>query len=92
MIALCLLENPVDFGSIDRKPVQVLFTILSPTVRAHLHMLSRLMYLLHDKPLRTVLSRQGSRDEILEHAARVEDSLPRSPAGSAVEARSESKR
>jgi len=82
MITLCFLEQPIDFGAIDGKPVQVLFTLISPTVRAHLHMLSRLMYLLHDRPFRAVLARPGSREELLEQAARVEASLPATPAAS----------
>ncbi|MCI0365716.1 MAG: PTS sugar transporter subunit IIA [Phycisphaerales bacterium] len=80
MITLCFLEHAIDFGALDGKPVQVLFTIISPTIRAHLHMLSRLMYLLHDKQFRSALARQRSREELLEQAARVEASLDRSAA------------
>ncbi len=79
MVSLCFLEHAVDFGSVDGKPVQVLFTILSPTIRAHLHMLSRLMYLLHDKRFRSALARQASREEILEQANRAEASIPSAP-------------
>jgi PTS system nitrogen regulatory IIA component len=79
MITLCFLDHPIDFGSLDRKPVGILFTLISPTVRAHLHMLSRLMYLLHDKRFRGALSRQESREKILEVAAKVEASLPPPP-------------
>src|SRR5262249_18726429 len=32
MISLCFLEKPVDFGALDGKPVQVLFSLISPTV------------------------------------------------------------
>jgi len=31
-IALCFLSQPVDFGALDGKPVQILFTIISPTI------------------------------------------------------------
>jgi PTS system nitrogen regulatory IIA component len=37
-ITLCFLEKPVDFGAIDGKPVHALFSLISPTVRAHLHL------------------------------------------------------
>ena len=43
MITLCFLEKPVDFGALDGKPVHALFSLISPTVRAHLHLLSRLV-------------------------------------------------
>ncbi len=81
MITLCFLENPIDFGAVDGKPVSLLFTIISPTVRAHLHMLSRLMYLLHDKQFRAALSRQASRDEVLAEAGKAEAKLAEASAG-----------
>lgn len=64
-VCLCFLEKPVDFGAIDGKPVAVLFALVSPTVRAHLQLLSRLSFLLQDEHLRAVLKRQGARDEIV---------------------------
>src|SRR5438034_985186 len=33
MITLCFLERPIDFGALDGKPVHVLFSLISPTVR-----------------------------------------------------------
>jgi len=36
MVTLCFLERPVDFGALDGRPVHCLFTMVSPTVRAHL--------------------------------------------------------
>jgi nitrogen PTS system EIIA component len=65
MITLCFLEKPVDFGALDGKPVQTLFTMLSPTVRAHLHLLARLSFALQKPDFAGVIGRQGSRDEIL---------------------------
>jgi PTS system nitrogen regulatory IIA component len=45
-ITLCFLENPVDFAALDGLPVTMLFTLVNPTVRAHLHLLSRLAFIL----------------------------------------------
>jgi PTS system nitrogen regulatory IIA component len=75
-ITLCFLENPVDFAAIDRRPVNVLFTVISPTIRGHLHLLARLMHLVRDAPFRSAILRQASREELLEHATRVEAALP----------------
>jgi PTS system nitrogen regulatory IIA component len=74
-ITLCFLENPVDFTALDGLPVTMLFTLVNPTVRAHLHLLSRLAFILNDKGFRDVLKRQGSRDEILVEARRTIQSL-----------------
>jgi PTS system nitrogen regulatory IIA component len=78
-ITLCFLEKAIDFGAIDGQPVHTLFTLISPTVRAHLHLLSRLAFGLRDPGFRSVITRQGSRDEILAEARRVEESLARPP-------------
>ena len=32
-IALCFLGQPVDFNALDGKPVEILFTIITPTIR-----------------------------------------------------------
>ena len=75
MVTLCFLEHPVDFGALDRKPVHVLFSLICPTVRSHLQMLSRLSYALQDQKFKEVLMRQGQREEILREARRVEAAL-----------------
>lgn len=74
-ITLCFLEKPVDFGAIDGKPVHTLFTIISPTIRAHLHLISRLAYALRVPEMAAVLARQGSRDEIFTELRRLEQTL-----------------
>ncbi len=75
IVCLSFLERPVDFDSLDGKPVNCLFTLVSPTVKAHLHLLSRLAYTLRDRNLRGVLEKQGSREEILSGIARIESDL-----------------
>ncbi len=72
-VTLCFLEHEIDFGAIDGKPVHTLFTIVSPGVRAHLHVLSRLAFALRDEDFRAVLSKQASREEILGALRRVDD-------------------
>jgi nitrogen PTS system EIIA component len=85
MMTLCFLENPVEYDAIDGKPVQTLFTIVSPSVRAHLHMLSRLAFVLRDDPFRHMLARQGSRDQILTELGHLEnESIKVAPARTAL--------
>ena len=80
MVTLFFLENPVDFGAIDGQPVYALFMLISPTVRAHLHLISRLAYTLRDPAFREAVQRQGLRDEILNAAQDVETELVKSTA------------
>ncbi len=75
MIALCFLEHQVDFGALDGQPVNILFTLISPTVRSHLHLLSKLAFALRDPRFKDVITGHGSREEILTEACRIEHNL-----------------
>jgi PTS system nitrogen regulatory IIA component len=76
-VTLCFLEHPVDFGALDGIPARALFLLVSPTTRAHLHLLSRLGAALHDAELKRLVREQGGRDEILAAFRRVEAGFPR---------------
>ncbi|MBI5446608.1 MAG: PTS sugar transporter subunit IIA [Deltaproteobacteria bacterium] len=79
-VTLCFLETPIDFQSLDGKPVNTLFTVISPTVKGHLHLLSRLAFGLRDAGVRRVLAEQAGREAILQSFEAVEASLP-APSG-----------
>lgn len=74
-MTLCFLERPVEFGALDGKPVDVLFSLISPTARLHLQLVSRLSYALHDTGFRRVLARQATGDDILNELRRIEAGL-----------------
>src|SRR5207247_3343849 len=71
-ITLAFLSHPVDFGALDGKPVHVLFSIVSPTNRSHLQLLSRLAFALHDSKFRETIIRQAPRDAIMHEIRRIE--------------------
>jgi PTS system nitrogen regulatory IIA component len=89
MITLCLLEHPVEFDALDGKPVFALFSLVSPTVRAHLRLLSRLSFALNDARFKDALIRQASRDEILNEARRVEAATTPSAVGGGRQSKQE---
>ena len=64
-ITLAFLAKAIDFGALDGKPVHVLFSIISPTNRSHLQLLSRLSFALHDSALRESVVRQAPREAIM---------------------------
>jgi len=64
LVALSFLENNIDFQAIDGKPVHTLFTIVSPTIKAHLNLLSKLAYGLRASPFAEAVARKASRDEL----------------------------
>jgi nitrogen PTS system EIIA component len=71
-VTLCFLATPVDFDALDGKPVFALFSLVSPTVRTHLHLLSHLAYLLQDAALKAALARRAAPEEILAEVRRAE--------------------
>jgi nitrogen PTS system EIIA component len=81
MITLCFLESPIEFDAIDGKPVHTLFTLVSPSVRAHLHLLSRLTYGLRLPVFKDPVSQQAGRDALLAGARAVDLSARPSPRG-----------
>jgi nitrogen PTS system EIIA component len=72
MIALCFLEEPVNFHALDGKRVNALFTLISPGVKAHLHLLSRLAFALQDREFQALIEREAQRDEIFEAVRRMQ--------------------
>jgi PTS system nitrogen regulatory IIA component len=74
-VSLCFLEHEVDFQALDGKPVHILFTLISPTLRAHLHLLSTLSLCLRNALFQDVLRRPGGREEILAVLRRTEAGL-----------------
>lgn len=76
-VTICFLENPIDFKALDGKPVNILFTIISTTVRAHLHLLSRIAFVLHNQEMKDVLMKQASREELMAVLKSVEGQIPK---------------
>lgn len=72
LVTLCFLETPIDFGALDGKPVHVLFSTISPTTRAHLHLLSRLAFALRDPAFKDCLVRRAGTAEIFATVRRLE--------------------
>ena len=74
-ITLCFLKEPIEFGAIDGKPVDVLFTMVSPSVRAHLHLLSRMGYVLRDPGFKAALAARWPEAELMDTLARTEKKI-----------------
>ena len=72
VVLLCFLSSPVDFGALDGQPVKILFVLLSPSVRAHLRLLSLLAFALHDVDLRALLKEVAPPGRILARVREIE--------------------
>jgi PTS system nitrogen regulatory IIA component len=70
----------------DGVPVFAIFAVLSPTLRAHLHLMARLGFLFQDAQFQAMLQAPGKREEILSAVRRVEQKLVQTRGGPEVEA------
>ena len=84
-VAVSYLAAPVDFEAIDGKPVHTLFTMVSPSVRVHLHLLALLATALRDLDVLAAVTARAPEPELIEALARVETSLPQRRGGGAGE-------
>jgi len=74
-VTLCYLEHPIEFDALDSGRVHILFTLISPTIKSHLHLLSQLAYFLRDPAFHEIIVNQAPREKIIEELRRVETSL-----------------
>jgi PTS system nitrogen regulatory IIA component len=76
-VSLCFLKKPIDFNAIDNKPVHILFTLITPNVKIHLHMLARLSYVLREQQFMELLNHAPSADEIISMVRELEERIGR---------------
>ncbi len=48
LVSVCFLDHPLDYKALDNQSVSVLFFILCPALKMHLHLLSALSFCLRD--------------------------------------------
>ncbi|MEZ4524944.1 MAG: PTS sugar transporter subunit IIA [Desulfobacterales bacterium] len=75
LIFTCFPEHPVAFNAVDRKAVFVLFILLSPSSRCHLHLLSRLSFCLREDSFVQFLRTKPQAEEIYARIADAEARL-----------------
>lgn len=76
-VSLCFLKKPIDFHALDNKPVHILFTLITPNVKIHLHMLARLSFMLHEQRFMDLLNSSPGKDEIIAMVTELEERIRR---------------
>jgi len=74
-IATCFLRQPVEYHAIDKKPVTVLFVLVAPTAKRHLHLLSRISFCLRDPRFMEILVRVPDAETLLTTIAEFDNRL-----------------
>lgn len=66
VVSICFLSNPVDYNALDNQPVSVLFLILCPALKMHLHLLSVLSFCLKNHQFINFLKTEPDPDQLIE--------------------------
>ena len=77
----CFLESPVPYKAIDDLPVFVLFILMSPSTKNHLHLLSRIAFCLRDDHFIAFLSTKPDPGALAQRIADAEQIMDRSELG-----------
>ena len=72
IVSLSFPAQPVDFGAPDGRPVTALFTMVTPTVHGHLHLLAALAYLLRDEEFHAAVASGAPAEALLARAGELE--------------------
>ena len=78
LLCPCFLKTPIDFNSVDDKPVFVLFILLSPSTKGHLHLLSRLAFCVRDDAFVSFLKTTPDADLFFKEISKFEAQLDHS--------------
>jgi PTS system nitrogen regulatory IIA component len=66
VVSICFLSDPVDYNALDHQPVSVLFFILCPALKLHLHLLSALSFCLRDTQFKQFLNARPDPIQLIE--------------------------
>jgi len=66
-VSICFLQQPLDFGALDGKPVHTLFILLTYSPRRHLEVLSKLSFLCHNEEFQKLLQQRAPARSIINY-------------------------
>lgn len=72
-LTVVYMEKPIDFSAVDGQPVSVLFLLVTPTIRVHLHLLARLGYALNDPQFLKLVQTRSDKDRLLQRLRELEN-------------------
>lgn len=75
VIALCFLNETLEFNAIDNLPVSILFMLFTTSVKCHLKMLSKISFILQDSKIRDYLIMPVDEEKLLSRLVEIEDEV-----------------
>ncbi len=77
LITTCFLKKPIDFSALDNRPVFVMFLLLCPSIKCHLHLLSRLAFCVRNDTFVEFLKTSPDADKFFSKISDLEKQLDR---------------
>ncbi|MBS3758045.1 MAG: PTS sugar transporter subunit IIA [Desulfobacterales bacterium] len=74
-ITTCFLKSPVDYRAIDKKPVFVLFLLVSTSAQLHLHLLAQLSFCLRNEAFLQLLNQYPAPEELYAKIAELSERI-----------------
>jgi len=75
LVSIVFPKNPIDYGSLDGKPVDILFFLFATQDKTHLHLLSKIAHLSSDQEALSRLSKHPQKAPLLEFIREWEGNL-----------------
>ncbi|MDL2269839.1 PTS sugar transporter subunit IIA, partial [Desulfosarcina sp. OttesenSCG-928-A07] len=79
MISTCFLSSPVDFNAVDGLLVDLVFLLITPTAKHHLHLLSRLAHCIRNPEFCDFLKTRPDPSALISRVAAIEAELDSTP-------------
>jgi PTS system nitrogen regulatory IIA component len=75
MLAICFLENEIEYNALDKRPVSVLFILLCKSLEIHLHVLSTLSFCLRDSGFVSFIKSAPDYDKLIERIEKFQNDM-----------------
>lgn len=76
VVTAVFLQNPIEYGALDNKPVHTLFFLFASDDKRHLHLLAKIAHLNSQPETLQILQNRPSKDKFLEYVKNWESSIP----------------
>lgn len=76
LITVVYPQSPIEYGALDRKPVEVLFFLFACEDKRHLHLLAKLAHLISEEKNRDFLMTKPDKAKLLSYVKKFESKIP----------------
>lgn len=79
LVSIVFLENPIEYGALDGKPVHTLFFLFASDDKRHLHLLAKIAHLSSQQSTHDFLQKRPTKEKFLEFIKDWESTIQQGP-------------